>query len=152
MYLCADQLKGTTAIFMTSSGTQDKHAKLFEKEEDNQYSEVLLPVQLAALALNRWSHRVCEEHHGRSSWPSSVQASMHQVQSVLTEAFKSLQTACESLLADQGMGPVSGMRMSGPSNDVSSFVTVYRLALTVIAFSPFGVRCDRSRPQLPLQP
>ena len=110
VHLHADQLKGTESPFITTTGTQDKCAKLFEKEEDNQYSEVLLPIQLAAVALNRWSQHVFEEYPGRGSWPSSYQGAMQQVQSVLTGSFKALHTACESLLSEERMGPVSGMR------------------------------------------
>ena len=120
MCLCSDQLKGAEIPSATSSGAQD-NVKLFEKEEDNQYSEVLLPVQLAAVALNHWSQHVCEGQDVGDSWPSSIQAAVRYVQSVLTETFQSLQMVCENLLADTGMGQVSGMRMSGPSNDVSSF-------------------------------
>ena len=143
MCLCSDQLKGAEIPSATSSGAQD-NVKLFEKEEDNQYSEVLLPVQLAAVALNHWSQHVCEGQDVGDSWPSSIQAAVRHVQSVLTETFQSLQMVCENLLADTGMGQVSGMRMSGLSNDVSSFAAVYRLALTIIALAPFKFRCDRA--------
>jgi hypothetical protein len=143
MCLCADQLKGAETPSATSSGAQDKFTKLFEKEEDNQYSEVLLPIQLAAVALNRWSQHICEGQPVGGSWPTNTQGAVRHVQSVLTETFQSLQMVCESLLADTGMGQVSGMRMSGPSNDVSSFAAVYRLALTIIAFAPFKLRCGR---------
>ena len=145
----ADQLKGPETPSETSSPTQDKSTKLFEKEEDNQYSEMLLTVQLAAVALNGWSQHVCKGRLDEVSCPSSIQGAVRHVQSVLTETFQSLQTTCETLLADTGMGPVSGMRMSGPSNDVSSFATVYRLALTIIAFAPFRFRCDRSQSFVP---
>ena len=149
MYSYADQLKGRETPSAKSSATQDKSTKLFEKEEDNQYSEMLLTVQLAAVALNGWSQHVCKGRLGEASWPSSIQGAVRHVQSVLIETFRSLQTTCETFLADTGMGPVSGMRMSGPSNDVSSFATVYRLALTIIAFAPFRLRCDHSQSLCP---
>jgi ABC-type Na+ efflux pump permease subunit len=75
------------------------------------------------------------------SEPSSVERALQLVQSVLTDTFESLQTTCEALLADRSTALLSGMRMSGPSNDVSTFVAVYRLALTLITFAPLRHRC-----------
>jgi hypothetical protein len=55
----ADFLKGTELVSI-STATQNggtNNMKLFEKEEDNQYSEVLLPIQVRApVPLHQYHH------------------------------------------------------------------------------------------------
>lgn len=102
-----------------------------------------LVAQLAAASLNRWSEHVCDSLLSGATCSGLSQAdltaALKLAKSAVVDSLQELQTACEALLADESSA--AGMRMSGPSNDVSAFVIIYRLALTLIAFASFRHRC-----------
>jgi phage gp37-like protein len=100
-------------------------------------------MQLAAASLNRWSEHVCNSILSGTACSrlsqAELTAALKLAKSIVVDSLQDLQTACKALLDDESS--VTGMRMSGPSNDVSAFVVVYRLALTLITFASFRHRC-----------
>ena len=110
--------------------------KLFEREEDNQYSEVLLPINLAAAGLHRWCQH-CVGSAGENS--SNTVAALRHVGLLLAGVFGALQTACGRATTSVEAG-MDGEHSHGSSNHLPTFLTVYRLAATLIACAPLR-RC-----------
>lgn len=115
------------------------NGKLFEKEEDNQYSEEGLLIQWASDAARRWCESVCSGEQGDQASHSSLTA-LRQVVALLFEVSQRVACVCEALEAAGSSRCIdSDSRVTvfcGATAHDGVFLGISRLALAMVAFAP----------------